>query len=119
MKMKNCGRHNIRKHREIKGIDKYFTLDISLNFGSLDKMIITSSKPKDDLGRSGRGLVNSLGLKAKERLKKYKKSRYSIRNINMKELSNIIREFEKLPYKIYESRRPKYDPTGSYFYLAR
>ena len=28
--MKNCGRRNIRKHREIKGSDKYFTLDISL-----------------------------------------------------------------------------------------
>ena len=26
--MKNCGRHNIRKHREIKDSDKYITLDI-------------------------------------------------------------------------------------------
>ena len=26
--MKNCGRHNVRKHREIKGSDKYVTLDI-------------------------------------------------------------------------------------------
>ena len=28
--MKNCGGHNVRKHREIKGSDKYVTLDISL-----------------------------------------------------------------------------------------
>ena len=41
--MKNCGRHNVRKHREIKGGDKYFTLDISLKFDSLKKMKITSS----------------------------------------------------------------------------
>ena len=26
--MNNCGGHNIRKHREIKGSDKYVTLDI-------------------------------------------------------------------------------------------
>ena len=28
--MKNCGRLNVRKHKEIKGSDKYVTLDISL-----------------------------------------------------------------------------------------
>ena len=27
--MKNCGRHNVRKHNEIRGSDKYVTLDIS------------------------------------------------------------------------------------------
>ena len=41
--MKNCVRHNVRKHREIKNGDKYITLDILLKFGSLDKMRITSS----------------------------------------------------------------------------
>ena len=33
--MKDCSRRNIRKHREIKGSDKYATLDISLKFDSL------------------------------------------------------------------------------------
>ena len=47
MKMKNCGRCNVRKHIEIKGSGNYVTLDISLKFGSLDKTIITSSEPKD------------------------------------------------------------------------
>ena len=37
----------------------------------------------------------------------------------MKDLSKIIREFEKLPYKSYERRRPKHEPTHSYFYLSR
>ena len=31
----------------------------------------------------------------------------------------IIREFEKLPYDSYEKKRPEYEPTDSYFYLAR
>ena len=30
--MKNCGRRDVGKQREIKGSDKYVTLDISLKF---------------------------------------------------------------------------------------
>ena len=41
MDMKNCGRHNVRKHKEIRGSDKYVTLDISSKFDSLDKMKTT------------------------------------------------------------------------------
>ena len=33
--MKNCGRHNVRKHKDIKVSDKYVTLDISSKFDSL------------------------------------------------------------------------------------
>ena len=40
--MKNFGHRNVRKHREIKGGDKYITLEISLKFYSLEKMRITS-----------------------------------------------------------------------------
>ena len=54
-------------------------------------------------------------LKAKTRSKKYKKARYAIGNVSIKDLSEIIREFEKLRYKSYERRRPKHDPTDSYF----
>ena len=35
--MKICGRQNVRKHREIKGIDKYVTLEISLKSDSPHK----------------------------------------------------------------------------------
>ena len=44
--MKNCGHRNFRKHEDIKGNDKYVTLDISLKFDSLDKMKITSLESK-------------------------------------------------------------------------
>ena len=37
----------------------------------------------------------------------------------MKDISNIIKEFEKLPYKGYVRKRPKHEPTNNYFYLAR
>ena len=67
MNMKNCGRRNVRKHRDIKCSDKYTTLDISLKFGSLDKMRIASSDPKDNLVISVEGFITSLGIKAKSR----------------------------------------------------
>ena len=65
--MKNCGPRNGRKHKEIKGIDKYVTLDISSEFDNLYKMKITSSESKGKLERSGNGFITSLGFKAKAR----------------------------------------------------
>ena len=78
MNMKKFGCLNVRKHREIKGGDKYVTLDISLKFGSLDKMKITSLESKEKLERSGKGLITSLGFKVKVRPHKCKKARYAI-----------------------------------------
>ena len=40
----NCGRLNVRKHTDIKNGEKYITLEISLKFGSLDKMKTISSE---------------------------------------------------------------------------
>ena len=91
--MKNCGRRNVRKHREIKVSYKYVALDISLKFESLDKMKITSSESKEKLEISVNGLITSLGFKAKVRPHKYKKARYAIINVSKKELSEIIRKF--------------------------
>ena len=49
--MKNCGRRNDRKHKEIKSSDKYVTLYISLKSDNLDKTKIKSSESK---GKSGK-----------------------------------------------------------------
>ena len=49
MNMKYFCCHNDRKHREIKGSDKYVTLDISLKFDSLKNMTITSSESKEKM----------------------------------------------------------------------
>ena len=119
MNMKNCCHSNVRKHREIKGSEKYVTLDISLKFYSLDKMRITYSASKVKLGRSGKGLITSLVLKSKKRPKKYKNSRYAVVNVSKKDHSRFIREFENFPYEIYDKKRPKHEPSGIYFYLGR
>ena len=84
--MKNCGRHKVRKHKEIKVSDKYVTLDISSKFDSLNKMKTTSSESKRNLGRSGKRLVTALSFKTKVRSQKYKKARYAIRNVSKKNL---------------------------------
>ena len=61
--MKNCGRHKVRKHKEIKGSEKCVTLNILEKFDSLNNMETTSSESKGKLGRSGKGLVTALDLK--------------------------------------------------------
>ena len=82
-------------------------------------METTSSESKEKLERSGKGLVTTLDFKTKVRLQKYKKARYAIRNVSKKNLSNIIKEFEKIGKLPYEKKRPKYEPTTSYFHLVR
>ena len=68
--MKHCGRRNVRKHKEIRGSDKYVTLDISSKFDSLDKMKITYSESKVKSEGSIKGLVTSLDFKTKVKFRK-------------------------------------------------
>ena len=72
-----------------------------LKFDSTDNMRITSSDPKDNLVISGKGLITSMDLKTNLRSKKYKMTRYTITILSMKDISKIIKDFEKLPYKGY------------------
>ena len=46
-------------------------------------------------------------------------ARYAIRNFSEKDLLKIIKEFEKIKKLPYEKKRPKHEPTDSYFHLAR
>ena len=119
VKMKNCGRRKVRKHKEIKGSDKIVTLDLSAKFDSLNKMETTYSESKEKLERSGKGLVTALDFKTKVRSPKYKKSRYAIGNVSEKDLSKIIKEFEKIGKLPYEKRIPKHGPTPRYFHLVK
>ena len=96
LNMKICGRSNVKTHREIKGSDKYVNLDISLYFDSLDMMRIASSDSKVDLGRSRKGLITSMGLKARTIPNKLKKTRYAIGlsvRRNFQRLLGILKNF--------------------------
>ena len=42
---------------------------------------------------------------------------YAITNVIIKDISKIIREFEKLSFKGYAQKGPTDEPTDSYFYL--
>ena len=64
-------------------------------------------------------MVTALAFKTKARSPKYKKERYAIGNVSEKDLTKIIKEFEKIGKLPYEKKRPKHEPTGSYFHLAR
>ena len=111
--MKNVSRRKVSKHKEIKGSDKIVTLNISSKFDSLNKIKFKSSESKGKLGISGKGLVTTLALNTKARSTEYKKTRYAIVNVSMKDLSNIIKEFEKIVRVPYVKRIPKHEPTSS------
>ena len=106
--MKNCGHLNVRKHREINNGENYISLYIYVYFGILYKMKIKSSETKYYLGRSGKGLITSMGIKTIRRSKKDKKARYAITNVSLKDISNNIKDFEKFPYEGYVWKRSKH-----------
>ena len=58
-------------------------------------METTSSGSKVKMEGSGKWLVTALTLRTKARSTKYKKARYDIGNVSMKDLVNKIIEFEK------------------------
>ena len=64
-------------------------------------------------------MVTALTFKTKVRSQKYKKARYAIENVSKKEISKIIKEFEKISNVPYVKRIPKHEPTSSYFHLVR
>ena len=94
--MKNCGHCKVRKRKDIKGSEKIVTLNVSANFDSLNNMKTTSSESKGKLVRSGKGLLTALDFKTKLGFAKYKKARYAIGDVSEKNLSKIIKEFEKI-----------------------
>ena len=94
-------------------------MDISAKFDNLKKMETTSSESKVKLERSGKGLATAMDFKTKVRSPKYKKAGYAIGNVSEKDLSNIIKEFEKIGKLPYEKMIPKHEPTPSYFHIVR
>ena len=103
MDMNNFGCHNVRKHREIKNSEKYI---------NLDNMNITSSEGNNIKEDQERGL---LPLWVSRPLGGQKNVKYAITNVSIKDHSNAIKDFGKLPYKGYLRKRPKHDPIDSYF----
>ena len=79
--MKNCVQRNVRKHKEINGSDKCFTLNIyevlniSEKFDDLNKMETTYSESTVELEGSGKGLVTAMALKTKSGSKKIQKGK--------------------------------------------
>ena len=96
----------------------YEILKFSEKFDNLDKVETTSSESKVKMEESGKWLVIALALKTKARSTKYKKARYAIRNVSMKDLSNKIKEFENFDKVPHLKNTPKHEPTLSYFHLV-
>ena len=75
-------------------------------------MKITSSEPKYYLGRSWEG-VDYLSEYQDYWKVTEKKASYSITNVSLKDISNIIKEFDRLPYEGYVQKRTKCEPIDN------
>ena len=60
-----------------------------------------------------------MSFKTKVRSSKFKKARYAIKNVSKKDLSKIIKEFDKIGKLPYDKRILKHEPTPIYFHLVR
>ena len=96
----------------------YEIFKFSEKFDNLDKMETTSSESKVKMDGSGKWLVTALDIKTKAGSTKYKKARYDIGNVSMKDLVNKTIEFEKFVKVPHFKKEPKHEPTLSYFYLV-
>ena len=74
---------------------------------------------KDNWKDQERGWLPLWVSRPKYGSQKCKKAIYAIGNISEKDLLKIIKEFEKIEKLPYEKKRPKHEPTDSYFCLAR
>ena len=80
--MKICGRHKVRKHKEIRGTDRIKTFDISAKFDTLNKMETKTSESKEKLEISGKGVDNRSGFQDQSKVIKIKKAKYAIRHVS-------------------------------------
>ena len=71
------------------------------------------------IGKIRKGVDYLSGFQYQRKVSKIQKTWYAIRNVSKKDLSKIIREFEKFEKLPYEKKRPKHEPIDRYFYLAR
>ena len=117
--MKNCGGRKVRKHKEIKVVTSTspWTSHQSRQSGQ-DENHIFMVKRKIGKIRKGVGYLSGFQDQSKV-LQKCKKARYAIGNVSKKDLSKIIKEFEKIEKIPYEKKRPQHEPTDRYFHLAR
>ena len=113
--MKNCGRRNVREHRDIKNGNQYVVLDIYKVwwYGKDENHIF---RTKILFGNTRKGVYYLSGSQEHYKAKKIKKIRFAINEVSLKDISKTIKGFKDLPYDCYARKRPKHMHTESYLY---
>ena len=70
---------------------------------------------KSRIGETSKGVGKRSGSQYQSKVKKYKKARYAIGNISMKDLFNKIKEFEKLSRYLMWKGSPNMNPLQAIF----
>ena len=117
-KMKICGSHNVRKHRDINNSGKYIILDIYFKLDCMDKREFTSSESNYYMGIIGKEMNTSMDFRTKKSNKK-QKSRFDINDITNQDFRKLIRKFNNLPYIGYRSKQVQNKPIEAYLLLIK
>ena len=108
---RSCGRHNVRKLKEIKNVEQYTNSEISLKLDFMDNMEVTFSGSRNYVGRTVKGLNNSLTLRIRRRSNKKQKSNTDNTGVVTKNNMKLHEEVKDLPYLLYRKRQVKNEPT--------
>ena len=93
VKIKICGRINVRKQGETNYGKQFTVLDISYMLDGTEKRNFTSSQSRYYMGIPGKGLTTSLYIRTKIPNKK-NKAWFAIIDINHQDLSNLLKKFK-------------------------
>ena len=96
VKVKNCGRHNYKKHSEIKNGEQNIALGFSLVFYCMFNREVKYLESRDYIGISGKGLSTSLTLRTKS-LNNNHKARTSITDINNQYFRGFLKDVKDSP----------------------
>ena len=116
--MTSFGRQNVRKHKEIKNIEQFIVLRVSLNLDCMYTMEVTYSESRDYVGRSGKRVTTSLTLNLKKPNQE-QKARTSNIAITNQDFREFLKKFKNLPYLGYKKKQVINEPTETYFFLIK
>ena len=112
------GWRNFRKHRDIKNVEQYITLDISSKIDFLYKRKFNSSESKYYMEIPVKCLTTYLYISI-EMLNKKQKSRFTIADITNQDFRKLLKKFNNSPYLCYKSKQVHNKPTEAHFFQIK
>ena len=117
--MKSFGRRNVRKNKEIKNVEQYTALEISLELDGLDKKEVTYSGSRNYVRRPVKRMTTYMTIRTRIRPNKKHKERNANTEVVPQYSMKILEEFKDIHYLLYMRIQVRNYPTEVYFFLVK